>query len=141
MSADSSSDRASWQPLAPPLGPLQFRPRGALCTDPRDLAASSLGLYREGSLRAVVQVVGVEVDPDRVAWLTLRILAQAARPGRPPPPVREVLQVSARLPDGMHLIWRLWPLTAETTTQALFEAVERRLVPADWSWCSPRAPA
>jgi hypothetical protein len=47
---------------------------------------------------------------------------------------RGVMQVSARLPDGMFMIWRLWTLTAEATSPACVEAVERRLVSPEWDW-------
>ncbi|MDG1478607.1 MAG: hypothetical protein P8R54_03405 [Myxococcota bacterium] len=128
------SDRVSWRCLPPPIGPHRLRSRGVLCTDPLALEPGGLGLYREGGLRAVVAVLDVRLKPGRIAQLTLRVLAQGCPPGRTPRYSRGVMQVSARLPDGMFMIWRLWTLTAEATSPACVEAVERRLVSPEWDW-------
>ena len=134
---ESSSSRTRWREVSSPSTNRKLRSSSVLCSDPRTLEVPCLGLYREGPLRALVQVAAVELEPDLTAWLTPRILSQSCPPGRSPAHNRTTLRVSAQLPDGMNLLWRLWQLTSSTAEAGRLEAAERHLISPLWSWWVP----
>lgn len=139
---DADSLRMRWRRLPPVPAPQQWRSRSeTLCSDPRTLTLPCIAMYQEGSLRALVQVTDVQLEDSQLAVLTLKVLAQACPPSRPLRSLRPELVVTARLPDGMYLIWRLWTLTAQSVEEACTEAVERRLVNTTWVWWAPASPS